>query len=34
MVTHALRFPVVVGLKITSIEQFDPAPTLAPQVLV
>jgi hypothetical protein len=34
MVTFALRFPVAAGLKVTLIEQFAPAATLLPQVLV
>jgi hypothetical protein len=34
MLTLPVRVPVVVGLKETMIEQFDPAATLAPHALV
>jgi hypothetical protein len=34
IVTLAARLPVAVGLKVTLIEQFAPAVTLAPQVFV
>jgi len=34
MVTDAPRLPVAVGLKVTLIEQFAPAATLAPHVLI
>jgi len=34
MVTAAVRVPVAVGVNVTPIEQFDPAATLPPQVLV
>lgn len=34
MLTLAVRLPVAVGLKMTLMEQFAPAATLAPQVLV
>jgi hypothetical protein len=34
MVTLAKRLPVAVGLKVTLMEQFAPAATLAPQVFV
>lgn len=34
MLTLAVRFPVPVGVKVTMIEQFDPAATLAPHAFV
>jgi hypothetical protein len=34
MLTLPVRVPVVVGLKVTMIEQFDPEATLAPHAFV